>query len=101
MLLEAGTLKGSVLLNVNVPEGVPVGIRVAPMSLDLGRQQYDDRRSPRGLRYLWDDWAPPGPVSDGTDLDWFRQGYVTVTPLKIDQTDSTMLEPLRALFDHR
>jgi 5'-nucleotidase len=99
-LIEADALHGPLLLNVNVPAGTPAGIRVAPMSLDLGDQRYDDRRSPRGLRYLWDDWSAPESASaGGTDLDWFLQGYVTVTPLEIDQTDDRALPMLGELFD--
>jgi 5'-nucleotidase len=99
-LIEGDVLRPPLLLNVNVPSGTPVGIRVAPMSLDLGDQRYDDRVSPRGLRYLWDDWsAPDGASSAGSDLDWFLQGYVTVTPLEIDQTDRPMLGPLNTLFE--
>jgi 5'-nucleotidase len=101
-MIEAGALRAPLLLNVNVPYGTPLGIRVAPMSLELGEQRYDDRRSPRGLRYLWDDWsAPADTTGDGTDLDWFARGYVTVTPLAIDQTRESMLEPLGALFGGR
>jgi 5'-nucleotidase len=99
-LVDADALRAPLLLNVNVPGGIPKGIRVAPMSLDLGEQRYDDRRSPRGLRYVWHDWsAPDGASVAGTDLDWFMQGYVTVTPLEIDQTAVQMLDPLEALFD--
>jgi 5'-nucleotidase len=101
-LIEADALRAPLLLNVNVPAGTPVGIRVAPMSLDLGEQRYDDRRSPRGLRYLWDDWSAPDSASvGGTDLDWFVQGYVTVTPLAIDQTDRRVLPMLNDLLDGR
>ena len=97
-LIAADALRAPLLLNVNIPMGEPVGIRVAPMSLDLGTQQYEARRSPRGLRYVWDAWAPPDSASNGTDLDWFARGYVTVTPLMLDQTDRAQLEPLDAVL---
>lgn len=98
-LARAGALEAPLLLNVNIPMGEPLGIRVAPMSLDLGTQQYEERRSPRGLRYVWDSWAAPDSASDGTDLDWFGRGYVTVTPLALDQTDRARLVPLEAVFE--
>ncbi len=76
------------LLNVNVPAGGPVGVKVAPMSLALGQQAYDRRYTPRGQLYFWDSWSPPeGDAVEGSDLYWFSRGYVTVTPLRIDQTD--------------
>lgn len=97
-LIAADALRAPLLLNVNIPMDEPIGIRVAPMSLDLGTQQYEARRSPRGLRYVWDNWVPPDSASDGSDLDWFRRGYVTVTPLLLDQTDETQLTPLDAIL---
>ena len=97
-LIEADVLHAPLLLNVNIPMGEPIGIRVASMSLDLGLQRYEERRSPRGLRYVWDNWAAPESATDGTDLDWFGRGYVTVTPLALDQTDRARLAPLDAVF---
>lgn len=101
-LLGDGLVQAPLLLNVNVPEGGPQGIRVTSMSLTLGKQRYERRTSPRGLDYLWDDWSPadedPG---EGTDLYWFRRGFVTVTPLTVDQTDGAMRERLDGVFDGR
>ncbi len=90
------------LLNVNVPAGGPVGVKVAPMSLALGVQAYDRRYSPRGQLYFWDFWSPPdGDPVEGTDLYWFDQGYVTVTPLRIDQTDREEIPVLGQHLDQK
>ncbi len=99
-LLRGGQLQGPLLLNVNVPADGPVGVRIAPMSLALGEQRYDRRSSPRGLVYLWDDWSPPrDDAVEGSDLFWFTRGFVTITPLSVDQTDPTALRSLARAFD--
>jgi 5'-nucleotidase len=98
-LLAEGALRAPLLLNVNLQGQQPAGIRVTPMSLAMGEQRYDRRVSPRGQTYLWDDWSPPedDPV-EGTDLFWFRRGYITITPLRIDQTDTAAIPMLERLF---
>jgi 5'-nucleotidase len=101
-LREAGAIQPPLLLNVNIPPGgvdAIRGIRVAPMSLKLGEQRYDERMSPRGGRYFWDNWSPPAddPVGD-TDLHAFIRGYVTITPLVLDQTDLKAMPALEGVF---
>jgi 5'-nucleotidase len=92
-------LRAPLLLNVNVPCGEVQGIRVVPMSLAPGTQDYDRRVSPRGQVYLWDTWSPPDddPVV-GTDLYWLHRMYVTITPLTIDQTDSAQIAEMKLVF---
>jgi 5'-nucleotidase len=101
-LLRDGLVHAPLLLNVNVPAGGPQGIRVTAMSLTLGNQRYERRTSPRGLDYLWDDWSPAETDGDeGTDLYWFSRGFVTVTPLTVDQTDADARERLVGVLDRR
>jgi len=102
-LRAQGQLAPGLLLNVNVPAGgdsVIKGVRVVGMSLVMGTQQYDERYSPRGTRYFWDQWSPPPDDSlTTTDLHAFARGYVTITPLKLDQTDGERLPALRTLLE--
>jgi 5'-nucleotidase len=98
--LEAeGRLRAPLLLNVNLQGEEPLGIRVAPMSMQVGEQEYDRRVSPGGQVYLWDMWEPPedDPI-EGTDLYWFVRGYVTITPLSVDQTEAALLGELEPLL---
>ena len=92
-------LKAPLLLNVNLQATEPVGIKVAPMSLAMGVSSYDRRTSPFGQDYAWAEWiAPEDDPIEGTDLYWYKRGYVTITPLRIDQTDSAEIASLEALF---
>jgi len=102
-LADAGKIQPGLLLNVNIPSGgssAIKGIRVAPQSLRIGIQRYDERVSPRGSRYVWDNWSPAADDSVTTsDLHAFARGYITITPLKLDQTDVTQLEELGKLLE--
>ncbi|MHB8158300.1 MAG: 5'/3'-nucleotidase SurE [Desulfocucumaceae bacterium] len=85
------------LLNVNVPPGTPLGLRV----VRLGNMKYvnifDKRTDPRGRVYYW----MAGEVQDledncpETDIGSNKSGYITVTPVQIDLTNSCELERIR------
>ena len=96
-MLERGLPAGT-LLNVNVPP-LPYaeikGIRVTR----LGRRVYKDvlveRKDPRGETYYWIGGDPPdGEPLEGTDFWAVKHGYVSVTPLKLDLTDYSLMESL-------
>lgn len=102
-LRRDGTLRRGVLLNVNVPAGIagkPLPeTRVTRQSLANSRQRYERHTSPRGQEYLWDNWEPPADDAEGTDLHAFARGFITVTPLKIDQTDGEAIPALRRVLE--
>lgn len=104
-LRQAETLRPGVLLNVNVPEGIagkPLPeTRVARQSLANSRQRYERHTSPRGQDYFWDNWEPPADDAEGTDLHAFMRGFITVTPLNIDQTDGEWMGELSRLIGSR
>ena len=98
-LQAEGRLEAPLLLNVNLQGEEPLGIKVAPMSLVMGKQTYDRRTSPIGRDYLWSEWlAPEDDPIEGTDLYWYARGYVTITPLRIDQTDLGAISTLESFF---
>jgi 5'-nucleotidase len=51
---------------------------------------------PRGREIFW--VGPPGKIADegeGTDFDAINQGYVSITPIKIDLTATEQLPVLK------
>ncbi len=97
--IERGLPKGT-LLNVNIPAGSPSSARgIRPCR--LGSRQYNDvvvrKEDPRGRAYYWIGGTvqsiDPGP---DTDLVLSTEGWITVTPLRVDLTD---VEALRTLGD--
>ncbi len=90
-------LRPGLLLNVNVPAGKPRGVRVVKQSTAPDRENYERRTSPRGQDYFWSRWTPPADQDENTDVGAFAQGFITITPLLIDQTDVRELDSLRRL----
>ena len=92
----ANGLPPLVLLNVNVPNVRPEAVR-GTLRTRQGRKAYEDRldrrTDPRGETYYWI-WGSHDErhIAPGTDLAAVRDGYVSVTPLSIDRTDTASLE---------
>jgi 5'-nucleotidase len=98
-LLRNPLPRGS-LINVNIPsrEKWPVrGIRVVPQNISPYVEKFDRRVDPRGRTYFWTssvlDCPEPHPDTDVTAL---ADGFITVTPLQFDLTNSVMLEKMKS-----
>ena len=94
--LLARSLPPGTLLNVNIPAGAPVGVRVAP----LGKRRYGEvvveKLDPRGRPYYWIGAAPAsGELETGTDLAAVADKHISVTPLHLDLTDYRSIASLR------
>jgi len=108
VLLNEGVGPGD-LINVNIPaldRDRPKGVRVASQALQMMEDRYVRRDSPDGVRQYWLDGEFAEPVGEAeTDLHALSEGYVVVTPLKIDLTDAHRLTLLGDLswpaFDGR
>ncbi len=89
---------GHRLYNLNIPTAAMAGqveLRVVPMANARWPVEFDKRIDPKGRRYYWSLGTPP--TADGgelTDLSAWEQGYVTLTPLKIDRTETAMLQEM-------
>jgi 5'-nucleotidase len=88
--------RGSMLLNVNVPPGLPRGVRLTRLGRRLYSEKVVERQDPRGRRYFWIGVGPPAWES-GADTDHaaVHAGYVSVTPLMLDLTDYPALRGLK------
>ena len=82
------------LVNVNFPRE-PRGMRWTRQAVD----QYDGKvvpaEDPRGRRIYWFTVAPLERVAEGTDLWAVENGYVSLTPLRLDLTDHDALSNVR------
>jgi 5'-nucleotidase len=87
------------LMNINIPQGEPRGIKLAKLGVLEYGESYLERKDPRGRKYYWlaGDKVPAHRDSEADDA-WKEAGYMTVTPLKFDLTDYAMMEELRGLF---
>lgn len=87
------------LVNVNFPEESPRGVRWTRQSVRL----YDGRivpgEDPLGRKHFWFSVEPVKGAEEGTDRWAVEQGYVSLTPLRLDLTNETEL--IEAATRHR
>jgi 5'-nucleotidase len=81
---------------MNVP-AVPIrGFRVVPHSRRRGVDTFEKRVSPRGDVYFWNAWTPPADPDPETDAGALAEGWIALTPLRLDATDPDAAKVLRA-----
>ncbi len=96
-LRAAGLPAAGALVKVEIPfprasaRGVLVtGVGSAPNLED----RYEERTGPGGERLFASRYVPPATDAAGTDVRALAEGWVTVTPLALDQTDHRALPAL-------
>lgn len=79
------------LVNVNFPAASPRGTRWTRQSM----RHYDGKvvpgKDPMGRTHYWFTVVPIESTEEGTDRWAVEQGYVSMTPLRLDLTDDDML----------
>lgn len=87
VLLENKDLQ---LINVNLPMN-PIGMKWTRQSV----RQYDGKVvpgvDPMGRKHYWFTVIPLEPADEGTDRWAVEQGYVSITPLRLDLTNEEQL----------
>jgi 5'-nucleotidase len=99
-ILKQGDAAPHPLYNINIPtasfNGTPT-VRVVPMASVPWAAEFDRRIDPKGRRYYWaTGTAKITPGDELTDLEAWQQGFVTLTPLRIDRTEPDMLARMRS-----
>jgi 5'-nucleotidase len=95
-LVKEQGLPPGVFLNVNVPTGVPKGIRWATQSPLAGDERWVEHKNPRGRRYFWNDYEEPRKDVEGTDVAFAAEGYIAVVPLRAMEFDAAAAEKLKS-----
>lgn len=86
-------LPADTILNVNVPGGSPRGVRFTRQGKRIYTKSVVERQDPRRGVYYWIGGEPTLATSDpDSDLAAVLEGYASITPLKLDLTDSRTLE---------
>ncbi|WP_346909131.1 5'/3'-nucleotidase SurE [uncultured Roseibium sp.] len=87
------------LLNVNFPSFGPENVKGVKVTVQGHHEQsglvIDERMDGRGYPYYWLGFRDRGPsVLQNSDLQAVADGYISVTPLRIDLTAHDMIENL-------
>jgi 5'-nucleotidase len=95
-VLDNGLPRGT-LLNVNVPPGPIMGIRVTRQGTKVIKPTIIQGTDPRQRKYYWiGEEALTWNEEEGTDYEAVRHGLVSITPLRNDLTDYRTLDEIRA-----
>ncbi len=79
-------------LNINIPQNYK-GIKVAPLGLRIYDENVETVVDEKGnFSYRLSGKYISGGKNEGTDIDIVDKGYISVTPLRIDQTDFTFIK---------
>lgn len=93
--LDEGIPKGT-LLNVNIPKGVPVGFKVTKQGFKDARPEIVEQLDPRGKPYYWIGEVRTGFHAEGdTDFEAIDDSFVSVTPMRSDLTNHSVIEELK------
>ncbi|MEW6555949.1 MAG: 5'/3'-nucleotidase SurE [Elusimicrobiota bacterium] len=86
-------------LNINIPDTDKIkGIKITKMGKRIYNDDIEERIDPRGFKYYWiaGKRLSGYPIKD-TDISAINEKYISITPLKVDQTDLAYLERLKKI----
>ena len=64
----------------------------------VARSDSPRRPHPSGRTVYWNVYKEGATAPEGTDIHAVNEGYVSVTPMKLGETDPSQFEALRAIF---
>ena len=90
-------------LNVSIPSRPADGYKgymvTAQAQQRGGDESFAETKNPRnGSLIYWNVYKEGGKAPEGTDMWAVSNGYVAVTPMKINETDASQLETLKGIF---
>lgn len=97
-------VKTPLCLNVNIP-AVPKdeikGIMVCRQNQGFWREEFVNRKDPRGMDYFWltGDFYNTEPEATDTDEWALNNNYVSIVPVQVDMTNHKQVKKLGPLFD--
>jgi 5'-nucleotidase len=93
-------LPSGVFLNINIPNlpmDAVAGVKVTRQGCDLYDEYFEKRRDPRNRVYYWQGYeSQPTYTQDNADGAVLAQKFITITPVRCDMTDYSMMEQLHA-----
>lgn len=81
------------LYNINFPEN-PLGVKWTRQSVRLYDGKIVPGTDPMGRKHYWFTVTPLEPAEEGTDRWAVENGYVSITPLRLDLTNEEVLKTM-------
>lgn len=98
LILKKG-LPRDTLLNVNIPPiEKPLGVRFTYQGSKRYKPRVIKRLDPAGEPYYWLDGSPIDNSEAGSDLEAVKEGYISITPIKVDMTDYEHLDYISSKY---
>jgi 5'-nucleotidase len=98
--LYGDKLPSDTLLNINVPEGAPKGVKITRLANRQYHGVFSKRTDPRGRTYYWMAGEPKD--LDGndpqTDVWAVNNGYISISPIQYDLTCFPKIQSFDLLF---
>jgi 5'-nucleotidase len=95
-------LPANTFLNVNIPRMPADGFKGYMITTQAmqqgGKEHFVETKHPSGRSIYWNQFEEGGTGPQGTDMWAVSNGYVSVTPMKIGETDPSQMDALRAIF---
>jgi 5'-nucleotidase len=89
-------LPNGTLLNINIPKGIPKGLRITKQGFKNARPIITEHIDPRGKPYYWIGEERSGYHAAGdTDFEAIDDGFVSVTPMRSDLTNHFAVDLLK------
>lgn len=100
--VKAYGLPPNTFLNVNVPPmpaGGYKGYMITTQAMSRGGDEvFVEEKNPQGRTLYWNVWKEGGSAPEGTDMWAVTNGWVSVTPMNINETDPSQFDALRQIF---
>jgi 5'-nucleotidase len=95
-------LPPNTFLNVNIPEMPQGGYKGYMITTQAARQggeeSFAETKHPSGRTIYWNVYKEGATAPPGTDISAVSSGYVSVTPMKVGETDLSQMDSLKAIF---
>jgi 5'-nucleotidase len=97
-VFEKGLPLGT-FLNVNMPDislSETAGVRISRQGIDIAPEFFEKRVDPRNRTYYWQGIDTEPYINDpDTDRAVLYEKFISITPIKCDMTDYSMMETLK------
>ncbi|MHC1605578.1 MAG: 5'/3'-nucleotidase SurE [Candidatus Methanofastidiosia archaeon] len=99
LIEKSRILQQPFFLNVNIPPTNNGKIKVTKLGKRLWSNNVQQRIDPRNKPYYWISGYPDEVFDEESDIYAVREGFISITPIRLELTDYQKIEDLRNYFE--